>query len=838
MAGTSSADYERLGAFYLGKRRDLKAGETLDELVLYDSKDLTTHAVCVGMTGSGKTGLCLSLLEEAAIDGIPVIAIDPKGDLGNLMLTFPGLQPADFEPWIDPAQATRKGKTVSEYASSVSELWANGLNSWGQDGKRIQRLRDSAEFSIYTPGSSAGLSLSIIKSFSVPPTEVMEDSDALRDKIASSAASLLGLLGINGDPITSREHILLSNIFESNWKSGKSLALADLIMQIQKPPFDRVGVLDLETFYSEKDRRGLSMMVNNLLASPTFAGWMDGDALDVQKLMYTSEGKPRVSILSIAHLSDSERMFFVTLLLNEVLGWMRSQAGTSSLRAILYMDEVFGYFPPTANPPSKTPMLTLLKQARAFGLGVVLATQNPVDLDYKGLSNTGTWFLGRLQTERDKMRVLEGLEGASAGSGTSFNRAAMEETLAGLGSRVFLLHNVHDDEPTIFETRWAMSYLRGPLTRNQIKILMEDRKQNLEAAKEKQQPAVNTPQQIDPVVAQKSPAIDSEKAIMMSIPSDIQQIYLPTVSKSTENRQLVYRPRLFAVADAHFKRVSLAVDDWRTIALIADVSQGSNQLWRTADFWIGRELATDEKPLEPSRHEAPPSDLIKSKNFSSWQKKFVTHVYQQQRLVIWESKELKTISKPGETLGDFRGRLATIAREQRDIEVEKLRERYASKLATIQGRLQRAEQKVAEQAQQYRAKSMDTVVSIGSTLLGAVFGKKLGSRTNVTRAGSSMKSVGRAAKERGDVTRAKEDVHKYQKELAKLEKEFQSEIKGLEQRIDPSQIPLTSVSVSPTKSDTNVRRFAILWMPWWVTPEGIAEPAWNVNDIVEQAIIA
>src|SRR5690606_12942136 len=215
----------------------------------------------------------------------------------------------------------------------------------------------------------------------------------------------------------------------------------------------RVGVVDLDTFFPAKDRLALGMKLNNLLASPSFASWLAGEPLDVQRLLYTADGKPRLSILSIAHLSESERMFFVTILLNEVVAWMRTQPGTGSLRAIVYMDEVFGYFPPTANPPSKRPMLTLMKQARAYGVGCVLATQNPVDLDYKGLSNAGTWFLGRLQTERDKLRVLEGLEGASAAAGASFNRQQMEALLASLGNRVFLMNNVHEDQPVLFQDR-------------------------------------------------------------------------------------------------------------------------------------------------------------------------------------------------------------------------------------------------------------------------------------------------------------------------------------------------------------------------------------------------
>src|SRR6478672_10028818 len=459
-------DFEKLGVFYLGKMFDLGAKKTTDALVLYDSKDLVTHAVCVGMTGSGKTGLCIAVLEEAAIDGIPAIIIDPKGDLCNLLLTFPNLRPEDFAPWVE------EGVDAAQQA----QLWKDGLAKWGEDGERIKRLRDTADFRIYTPGSNAGIPVSILKSFDAPNETIRDDNELLAERINTTATSLLGLIGITAEPLRSREHILISNILNQEWSNGRNLDVGGLIQQIQSPPMTKIGVMDLDSFFPAQDRLELAMALNHLLASPSFASWMEGEPLDIQQLLHTPSGKPRLSIFSIAHLGDAERMFFVSLLLNQVLGWMRTQSGTTSLRAILYMDEIFGYFPPVANPPSKLPLLTLLKQGRAFGLGVVLATQNPVDLDYKGLANTGTWFIGRLQTERDKARVLEGLEGIAAGTGQKFDRQEMEQVLAGLSTRIFLLNNTHDDAPEVFETRWAMSYLRGPLTRVQIKALMDPMK--------------------------------------------------------------------------------------------------------------------------------------------------------------------------------------------------------------------------------------------------------------------------------------------------------------------------------------------------------------------------
>ena len=469
-------DFEKLGVLYLGRPYDLANKKPKDGWLLYDSKDLVTHAVCVGMTGSGKTGLCLALLEEAAIDGIPAIIIDPKGDLSNLLLTFPNLQAKDFLPWINEDDARKKGLSSEDYAAQQAETWKKGLASWGQDGERIQRLKDAADFAIYTPGSNAGMPVSILKAFSAPPPEIIEDSELLHEQILSTVSSLLGLVDIDADPLQSPPHILISTILESIWKKGQDLDLIPLIQQIQTPPFSRLGALDLESFYPSRQRFELAKRLNNLLAAPSFQTWMEGDDLEIDRMLHAQQGKPRHAIFSIAHLSDAQRMFFVSLLLNQIVAWTRRQSGTTSLRALIYMDEIFGYFPPVKNPPSKLPLLTLLKQARAFGVGVVLATQNPVDLDYKGLANTGTWFVGRLQTERDKARVLEGLEGASAGAGQKFDRQQMKQALAGLGARIFLMNNVHEDEPVVFETRWCLSYLRGPLTRAQIKTLMHEAK--------------------------------------------------------------------------------------------------------------------------------------------------------------------------------------------------------------------------------------------------------------------------------------------------------------------------------------------------------------------------
>ncbi len=539
--------YEKLGAFYLGRRYEPARGVT-DEVILYDARDLTTHAVCVGMTGSGKTGLCLSLLEEAAVDGIPAIAIDPKGDIGNLLFTFPDLRPADFEPWVNADDAARKGMSTAEYARTVAESWRQGLAQWDQDGERIRRMRATTDFAIYTPGSLAGRPLALLRTLEAPPRALANDPDALRERVLATTAGLLTLVGIEPDPVRSREHILLSLLLDTAWRAGRTLEMADLIRTIQKPPFERVGVLDLESFFPAGDRFALAMTFNNLLASPGFAAWLEGEPLEVQSLLWTAQGRPRIAILSIAHLSDAERMFFVTMLLEAVIAWMRAQPGSTSLRAILYMDEVFGFFPPVANPPSKQPMLTLLKQARAYGLGVVLATQNPVDLDYKGLANAGTWFLGRLQTERDKLRVLEGLESAAA---SGFDRAAADAALSSLPSRVFLLHDVHADAPVLLQTRWAMSWLRGPLTRDEIRRVVA---QSANAAAPPANatfagpaPASGGLQAAAPAAPPAGARAQSTAAGRPLLPADISQRFLHGGGRGS-----AYEPALFGRVRAHY----------------------------------------------------------------------------------------------------------------------------------------------------------------------------------------------------------------------------------------------------------------------------------------------
>jgi hypothetical protein len=583
-------DYEKLGVFYLGRRFDPAAGAAAPEPLLYDAKDLTTHGVCVGMTGSGKTGLCLAVIEEAAMDGIPVIAVDPKGDLGNLLLTFPDLRPADFLPWVDPGEALRQGQTPEILARHTAQRWQEGLAAWGQDGDRIRRLRQAADTVLYTPGATFGRPLSVLRSLEAPSPAARQDEDLLAARVSTAVDGLLALLGIRGEPLQSREHILLSAILHQAWRQGQGLDLPALIRHVQTPPFERIGVFDLETFFSARERLALAMSINALLAAPGFGAWMQGDPLDIGQLLHTPSGRPRVAILSIAHLSDAERMFFVTLLLNEVLAWIRTQPGTSSLRALLYMDEIFGFFPPTANPPAKPPMLTLLKQARAYGLGILLATQNPVDLDYKGLANAGTWFIGRLQTDRDRQRLLDGLEGAGGGA---FDRQRLESVLTGLPGRVFLLHNVHEAEPLLFQSRWVMSFMAGPLTRPQIAALAAQGGGTPEAS-----PPSAAPRTAAPMAA--APATGTRPILPPGTP----EFFLPARSAPGDGYRLIYRPTLVVNARLHYVSAKVPVDAWRDLALqlplSAEIAGGD---WDPADRRLDAHLNLGNAPVPGAEFE-------------------------------------------------------------------------------------------------------------------------------------------------------------------------------------------------------------------------------------------
>ncbi len=873
--------YEKLGVFYLGARKHATGGAggtggtggtgataatgATDhrDLVLYDSKDLTTHAVCVGMTGSGKTGLCAVLLEEAAIDGIPAICIDPKGDLANLALTFPGLSAEEFRPWVDEGDASRAGLSVDDFARVTADKWRAGLASWSQDAARIARLRAAADVAIYTPGSSAGLPLSVLRTLRAPGAggdggnggDAAGDADALRERVQSTVTGLLALLGIDADPLRSREHVLLSNIVHRAWTDGLDVSLADLIAAIQRPPFEQVGVLDVESFFPAKDRFTLAMALNNLLASPGFAAWTEGDALDVQRLLWTPAGKPRLAIVSIAHLSDAERMFFVTLLLNEVVAWMRRQSGTSSLRALLYMDEVAGYLPPVANPPSKAPMLTLLKQARAFGLGVVVATQNPVDIDYKALANAGTWFLGRLQTERDKLRVLDGLAGASAASGRAFDRDAADRLLSSLASRTFLLHSVHEDAPCVFESRWALSYLRGPLTRPQIRALTQTKPAAAPAPADSPaaQPAFTPPPPTSwspPPASPGAPATWGTNAAPLpfgaafAAPSDdksgaafgtapgapqaaapqpassvgdggprpvlppgVPQGFLSLRDAAPPPGPRVLRPALLGLARTRFSSANPPVEHWRRDVILAEIGEDPSAIWEGATRLDPEkaQIAQDVPAAGAVTRFAPvPSSAAQPRFYAGWARDLAAWLFREGGMTLTVCEAAALAARPGESEGDFLVRVRLALRERRDAEIAKLRQRFAPRVASIESRIRTAKDRVDREASQAKHAKLQSAIGIG----GAILSFLGGGRRSVS---SAARGTLRAAQQGEDVDRAEAGLDELERQRAALTAEIEAAVAALHAQFDDARPVLATTEVRPRRSDIMVERVLLVW---------------------------
>lgn len=786
--------YEKLGAFYLGRPYDLETDETAPAPLLYDARDLTTHAMCVGMTGSGKTGLCVSLLEEALIDGVPALIVDPKGDLGNLLLTFPDLAPEDFRPWVDPDAARRKNLSVDEYAAKEATKWRDGLASWGQGPERLQRLRESAEFRLYTPGSTAGLPVSVLASLEAPPPEVRADPEVLGDRIHGVVSGLLGLLEIDADPLTSREHVLLSAILDHVWKEGRGLDLGGLVQAVQSPPVSRVGVMEVESFFPSKERFELALQLNHLLAAPGFQAWLSGEPLDVDRLLYGAEGKPRVSIFSLNHLSDAERMFFVSLLLGQVLAWMRGRPGTGSLRALLYMDEVMGYLPPVAEPPSKRALLTLLKQARAFGLGLVLATQNPADLDYKALSNMGTWFLGRLQTERDRKRVMDGLLSAAP---DALDRKELESILSGLPSRVFFLHNVHEETPVVFHTRWAMSYLKGPLTRPEISRLTEGMGSEASAAPS----ATPTDAATAPTESKTSPVAPPASSRPV-LPPEIPQAFLAGASEGAD-----LKPYLLGEGRVGFVDKKHDVEAEEAVYWVHPLAPDGEIRWEDAKLLDEEPELAAEPPANAGFAELP-SPAARESSYRDWTKSLSDALYHERRLELAESPTYGAVSRPGESERDFRIRLRDLARERRDEAVDELRESYGKKLDRLEEKQRKTLQKIDKEQDQARHQKLQTALSFGTTLLSAFMGRKIQRRT-----GTALRGVSRSFKEGRDVERAREDLEALEAEERELSAELEREIRETEERFDPLTEELTTYEIRPRRADVRDERVRLVWAP-------------------------
>jgi DNA helicase HerA-like ATPase len=789
----------------------------------YDARDLTTHGICFGMTGSGKTGLCVGLLEEAALDKVPAILIDPKGDLTNLLLQFPEQKPKDFLPWLNPDDARRKDMTIDGYSKYIAEFWRNGLLKWGIGQDRIRLLMNSIEYTIYTPGSDAGFPISILNSFAAPNKDFDENAEIIRERINGTVAAILTLSGVKVDPIRSREAILLSTIFEHYWRKNEDLNLEKIILAVQNPPVRRLGVFDVDSFYPEKDRFELAIGLNSLVASPSFQSWLHGEPLDIKQILYTEKGKPRHSIFYIAHLSEKERMFFITLLLEQILLWTRSQTGTTSLRALLYIDEVFGFFPPIAEPPSKRPLMTLLKQARAFGLGVLLVTQNPVDIDYKGLTNAGTWFIGKLQTERDKDRVLHGLKGAISASGANDEKIDYDAMISQLSSRIFLMHNVHEKKPKIFHTRWVMSYLRGPMTRPQVRELMKSKK-NPVGKDISFQPTFNELRKIRTGGTKK---ISSTSPVLG--PSISQVFFKPKLSRreatekaltiingevDLENVQLIYEPSLIGSATVRFVDRKNKIDKRVEKTHLVQLDQFKNVSWeRAKTISIKNEEPKNNPILDAeygSFYDKLPEQLANPQEFKSLKKNYSNWLYQNSRLAFRIHAQLGVVERPKDNERDFFNQLQQAARERRDIEVDKLERKYQKQLDKLDRKMRKLEREVTADEEEYKARKREEMIGAGESVLGFFLGRRR------TRDVSTIARKRRlTSKAKMNMEETQEEILELKKDIELLEEELEKETDKIKKRLDSILTEITQEELKPRRSDVDVKFVSLSWVPYW-----------------------
>lgn len=809
--------------FYLGQAYDLANKAAIpDKLIFYDPSDLTTHAVITGMTGSGKTGMGIILLEEAALQGIPAILIDPKGDLTNHLLHFPKLLPSDFAPWVDEDIARREGKTPEQTAAEAADSWQKGLARSGIDQARMQKLADNVDYAIYSPGSDSGFPVSILSSLKAPSISWEENKEILRENISSTATALLELVGYQDiDPIRSREHILLSNIFENAWSQGQDLDLESLIMQVQTPPFEKLGVFPISKFYPEKDRFELAMALNNFIAAPSFEDWLQGQPLDIGAFLYSSDGKPRHSIFYLAHLADQERMFFITLLYSAVETWMRTQSGTSSLRALVYFDEIVGYLPPVANPPSKPIILRLLKQARAFGIGLVLATQNPIDLDYKALSNTGTWIIGKLQTDQDKQRLLDGLATATG----SFDRSYFDETISALGKRVFLLHNVHAKAPEIFTTRWAMNYLPGPIMRTKISEL--NRLVGADVLQSSSAAAGSAPISVEEVrggTSQDLPGSPNEPVLS----SKAKVLYLPVTVSLSEARKLAaergipsstepcyhYEPTLVGQAKVYFANRTYGVDLEKKISVCLPGTEGRGLVrWRDYQHDPIDMLATESRPLPNATFGDLRYPFDDEKNITSLAKDFQEWIYRENNLTLFTNDKLKLTSKPGETREQFELRCSQASQGRQFDAVKKIEEKYAKLRKSIEAKKMREEIELEKDKKILNQRRMEEAGTGLSTAISLFSGRKKSVNSSLTkrRLTSTAKS---------NVEESEQMIEEYNKQLGELDAKMQEELDAFQESAQETVGTIREVTINPLKKDIVEEFFGLAWLPHYAFKDG------------------
>ena len=819
---------------FLGKLYNNK-NELTEEKLFYEPSDLNTHCVITGMTGSGKTGLGILMLEEIALKKIPAIIIDPKGDLTNLLLHFPNMKGEDIAPWLDPEAPVREGKDLYEYADEKAEKWVKGQESWGFGPEDIAKLSD-VDYTIFTPGSSLGNPINIMASFAAPESDIVLNEEATREEISTSVTALLGLIGYaNVDPLKSKEHILLSNIIEFYWTMGKSVTLVDLINAVNDPPFETLGALSVDMIYPKKERFALALQINNFLASPTFKAWNEGPGLDIGSLIRNADDKPRFNIFYLQHLSDQEKMFFVTMLYSQIESWMRNQTGTGNLRLAVYFDEMAGYVPPTANPSSKPVIMRMMKQARAYGVGLILATQNPVDIDYKGLSNAGTWFVGRLQTEQDKNRLLDGLTTTDG----NINRTDADKLISDLKKRSFLYMNVHEPGLKVMTTRWTMNYLSGPLTKNLIPKLKDEglyisyteedaKAAKLFAARKKRDAEDDSsdtdlyeeyPEEIADNAKESETMEENHEGQRPNIAATINEYFRVAEKRPDEcdsDGAVTYIPAWIAQAEirAEKEKYSFSLRTVKAAEIQDEDIRGTSIRWD--DYLcdpIDLNSITNRPEFKDATFQTPPAWMMDAKLARTYESDFKDYLYRDASIKVWANEKLGIYADEDDTEDDFLDKCREKIESLSGAEIEKLKKTHEAQLDKLEAKLKKLNVTLEDKQSQVKQRGVQTLAAAGELIFSLIQRRKKSVSSSLTKV--TQTSTAKKAQEKVEL-----DIEAVTEQIQTAIDNYEAKLEEIQNKWDAVLDQNKQVQITVAKKDIYVDAFGICWMPYYTNSMG------------------
>ena len=767
-----------------------------------DVDRLTKHAVCFGMTGSGKTGLCVTLLEELNRAGIPLIVIDPKGDMANLMLAFKGLSAKEFTPWIDDAAARSKGLTSEELGAKTANQWREGLERWDIHQSDVSEYVTRSDIQVYTPGSHAGIPVNVLGALSVPSEAVVNDLDALTELATSTVSGLLSLAGLDVSPAVDPAHIVMSQVLLNAWHTGEDLDLESYILRIVDPSFERVGVFSVDTFFPKKDRMKLAMRLNGLIAAPSFGPWREGVALDIQQMLTPSNDKTPVRIFYLAHLNEQQRQFFSALLLSQIVAWSRQQPGTSRLRAMVYFDEVYGYLPPyPKNPPTKSAVLTLMKQARAVGVGTMLVTQNPVDIDYAALSNAGTWMVGRLQTPQDRARVIEGL---IASDGT-LQRSDMESLLGELPSRTFVVKSAGETEARLVHSRWAMSFLRGPLTLKEVQRLQP------ETTPERSN---GQPPPPPPLGTFASSGLNQKREGQKSqVPEGWSEAYLDlTAGSYPKLRHLLHslmlsstsdgwRACIYVTAKMHFdegRSFKMDVEEHRLV-----VDTGEEVAILDLDGPIHRVL--DGPP--PEVLAVWPARWSTKSQVKAITRRIKREILREETTMMYQHVPFKVVSRPNEAQEAFAVRVREEALRRADDAIAGMKAKLDREVSRWEEKRHRLQVELSQKRVDAQGQVATEVVSAAETLYGLFLGRRRSLASMATRRQQTVRAQGR-------VEKIESQIVDYELKLETARDAFLDEMEQIRDAQLSELGAISTIEVGLESDDIEISEISALWIPF------------------------